>query len=211
MGNATRNRPVSPPADPCSPSLAIGAGLGTENVTGEAIDGALPTMPAVTSHLRALSSLEVVSSRLTHDRTCGRGDGGLCAPGPISWRPAAPEPQPQGRAMVWIQARQKHALSMCDRPKNAKLARLCPGPGRIRPMEAAERRRVGRYWLIPNGRVRNWRAIPSWRRGRTRHQAGIRHGWTPAASADVLPSEKDMAGFLNDRTDPHLPHILLPG
>ena len=45
-------------------------GLVTENVAGEAIDDALPPMPAVKSHLRALPYPEVVSSRLTHDRTC---------------------------------------------------------------------------------------------------------------------------------------------
>ncbi len=45
-------------------------GLVTEHAAGEAIDGALPPMPAVTSHLRALTYPEVVSSRITLDRTC---------------------------------------------------------------------------------------------------------------------------------------------
>ena len=70
MGNATRNGPESPPADPCCPSPVNGDGLVTENVAGEAIDDALPPMPAVKSHLRALPYPEVVSSRLPHDRTC---------------------------------------------------------------------------------------------------------------------------------------------
>jgi len=129
---------------------------------------------------------------------------------PISWHRATREPQPQRRALVWIQARQKHALSVCDRPKVAKSAPSGPGPGRIRPVEAAEQRRVGRYWLVPDARVRNWRGIPSWRSRRIGHQAGIRRGWTPAASVDVLSSEEDMTGFLNDRANPHLPHALFP-
>lgn len=56
-------------------------GLVIEHVAGVAIDGALPPLPGVKSHLRALTYPEVVSSRLTLDRTCRRGDGALCAPG----------------------------------------------------------------------------------------------------------------------------------
>lgn len=113
-------------------------GLVTEHLAGEAIDGALPPMPAVKSHLRALPCPEVVSSRPTHDQTCWKGAVALCAPGPISWHRATPEPQQQRRAMLWIQAHQKHALSMCDRLRIAKSAHSDPDPGRITPIEALE-------------------------------------------------------------------------